>query len=141
MFWNVRPMPRFVIVCGGGPTDLLPSKRIAPAVGLYTPVSMIEEGRLAGAVRADEADDRPARDREVDVVDCDEAAELLAEPWVARSEFGHARPSVVHGRRSRASLELHVVNGVSSTLSISMRATLGDEPCGPEEHHATMMVP
>ena len=38
----------------------------------------VEEGRLAGAVRADQADDRAARDREVDVVHGDEAAELLA---------------------------------------------------------------
>src|ERR687884_115471 len=39
----------------------------------------VEEGRLAGAVRADQADDRAARNEEVDVVDGDEAAELLPE--------------------------------------------------------------
>ena len=39
----------------------------------------VEERRLAGAVRADQADDRAPLDREVDVVDGDEAAELLAE--------------------------------------------------------------
>ncbi len=38
----------------------------------------VEERRLARAVRADQADDRLARDDEVDVVDGDEAAELLA---------------------------------------------------------------
>ena len=38
---------------------------------------LVEERRLAGAVRPDQRDDRAARDREVDVVGRDEAAELL----------------------------------------------------------------
>jgi hypothetical protein len=37
----------------------------------------VEEGGLAGAIRADQADDRPARDDEVHVVDRDQASELL----------------------------------------------------------------
>src|SRR5205085_1016492 len=37
----------------------------------------VEEGRLPGAVRADQAEDRTARDDEVDVVDRHEPAELL----------------------------------------------------------------
>ncbi len=44
----------------------------------------VEERRLAGAVRADQAGDRAFGDREVDVVDGDEPAELL--PEVLRSE-------------------------------------------------------
>src|SRR5579864_1813646 len=39
----------------------------------------VEEGRLPGAVRPDQRDDLATRDDEVDVVDGDEAAELLAE--------------------------------------------------------------
>ena len=38
----------------------------------------VEERRLAGAVRSDQADDRPFGDREVDLVDGDEAAEPTA---------------------------------------------------------------
>src|SRR5207253_7791972 len=37
----------------------------------------VEEGRLAGAVWPDQADGRPARDREVDVVDGQQATEFL----------------------------------------------------------------
>src|SRR5256885_1241827 len=37
----------------------------------------VEEGRLAGAVRADQAADRPLRDGEADIVGGDEAAEAL----------------------------------------------------------------
>ena len=45
----------------------------------------VEERRLAGAVRADQARDRAAREPEVDVGDGDEAAELLAQPCGRRS--------------------------------------------------------
>ena len=34
MFWNVRPMPRSVITCGGLAVTSWPSKTIRPAVGL-----------------------------------------------------------------------------------------------------------
>ena len=34
MFWNVRPMPRSVAVCGGEPAMSLPSKTTRPEVGL-----------------------------------------------------------------------------------------------------------
>ena len=45
---------------------------------------LVEERRLAGAVRPDQRDDRAARDREVDVVRRDEPAELL--PHLRRDE-------------------------------------------------------
>jgi hypothetical protein len=41
---------------------------------------LVEERRLPGAVRPDQRHDRPARDREVDVVGRDQAPELLADP-------------------------------------------------------------
>ena len=34
MFWNVRPMPRSVIACGGIPVTSSPSNTIRPDVGL-----------------------------------------------------------------------------------------------------------
>jgi hypothetical protein len=45
---------------------------------LVDPGEDVEERRLARAVRADEADDRAARNDEVDIVDRDQASELLA---------------------------------------------------------------
>src|SRR5215470_6175516 len=37
-FWNVRAIPRWLILCGGRPTIELPSKRMSPSSGSYTPV-------------------------------------------------------------------------------------------------------
>ena len=34
MFWKVRPIPSFVIACGGLPVMSTPSKTIVPDVGL-----------------------------------------------------------------------------------------------------------
>ena len=34
MFWNVRPTPRCVTVCGGSPATSRPSNRISPLVGV-----------------------------------------------------------------------------------------------------------
>ena len=81
MFWNVRPMPRCVILCGGLPGRCRrPSKNDEPRRRLVDAGEHVEERRLAGAVRADQADDRALGNGEVDVVDRDEAAELLAQP-------------------------------------------------------------
>jgi len=49
----------------------------------------VEERRLAGAVRPDEADDRADGNGEVDVVDRDEAAELLAQRERMQERLGH----------------------------------------------------
>src|SRR5579862_2175623 len=55
----------------------------------------VEERRLPGAVRADEADDRPAGHGEVDVVDRDEAAELLAEQCSLKKRVCHQAGSMI----------------------------------------------
>ncbi len=34
MFWNVRPTPSLVTVCGGSPATSAPSNRISPDVGV-----------------------------------------------------------------------------------------------------------
>ena len=67
---RVRRLPRQVLT---GEDDL-PLRRLVHAG------DHVEERRLAGAVRADQADDRALRDHEVDVRHGDEAAELLAHP-------------------------------------------------------------
>src|SRR5215207_4938024 len=66
-------------------TDSRPTVEVDAAGGrLVDAGEDVEEGRLAGAVRPDQADDLSARDNEVDVVDGDQSSELL--PDVDRLE-------------------------------------------------------
>ena len=60
------------------------------AVGLLLPGDHPEQRRLAGAVRADDADDAAARQREVDVVDQQQVAVALAQ--AARFDDDVAEP-------------------------------------------------
>ena len=62
-----------------------------PAGRLVDAREAVEERGLAGAVRADQADDRPLGDVEIDVVDGDQAPELL--PHLGRDEeVAHSGP-------------------------------------------------
>ena len=71
-------MPSSTIACGGLPTTSTPSNSIEPDVGTYTPVIWLKNVVLPAPFGPMRRDDRAARDREVDVVGRDEAAELLA---------------------------------------------------------------
>ena len=77
---------------GGSRVTSAPSKRTAPAVGGRSPVEAVEEGRLAGAVGADQAErSRPCSTATDGVVDRLEAAERLgdvAAPQAARRRLG-----------------------------------------------------
>jgi hypothetical protein len=42
MFWKVRAMPAWAILCGSRPVIDLPSNRTVPDVGLYMPVRMLK---------------------------------------------------------------------------------------------------
>ena len=130
MFWNVRPMPRSVIACGGFAVDVLAVEDDASRGRLVDARDHVEERRLAGAVRADQADDRVPRDREVDVVDGDEAAELLAQR--TRSGAG-ARPIT----------PVTSWSGVSCTpvSNSSLRRCSGKRPCGRRSITSTMITP
>ncbi len=79
MFWNVRPMPRCVNACGGLPVMSSPLNCTRPAVGLYTPVSMLKNVVLPAPFGPMSETIEPLGNDEVDVVDRDEPAELLAE--------------------------------------------------------------
>src|SRR5581483_6290607 len=59
------------------------------AVQRVDPGDEVEERGLASAVRADHRDDRAARDREVDLVDGDEAAEDLGDFLGLEKHVGH----------------------------------------------------
>jgi hypothetical protein len=80
---------------GGGmrglAADVLAVEDHSPVRGLVDARDHVEERRLPGTVRTDEADDRPERDREIDVIDGDQPAELLAESNRLEEKFGHVR--------------------------------------------------
>ena len=67
------------LVCGCDRSSRCPLKRDLAGRRRVEAGDHVEEGRLAGAVRADQADDRALRDREVDLVDRDQAAEALGD--------------------------------------------------------------
>ena len=100
---------------------------------LVDPGELVEERRLAGAVRADQRDDRAARDREVDVVRRDEAAELLAQLGDLDQVVSH-RDRVAVGE---GALVLHVVERrvVDALGHLDLVPPLGDQPGRPEQHH------
>ena len=83
----------------------------------------VEERGLAGAVGADQADDRPARDDEVDVVARHQAAELLAHAPSPRAGCRPSRARVVE----RAA--------VDAELELGPAALAGDQALGPKQHH------
>src|SRR5437588_63400 len=68
--------------------DVLLVEQELAAGGLVEPGEDVEEGRLAGPVRADDRDDRALRDVERHAVDGDEAAEGLGDA-VGGVERGH----------------------------------------------------
>ena len=92
MFWNVRPIPSFVIVCGGLPVTSVPSNTIWPEVGLYTPVSMLKNVVLPapfGPIRL--TIDRTGNG-EVEIGDGDQPAELFADVLDGEEVVSHPRP-------------------------------------------------
>ena len=67
MFWNVRATPSAVITSGRARGDVAAAEVDPPLGRLVQPGQHVEEGRLAGAVRPDDRDDRVLRDVERDV--------------------------------------------------------------------------
>ena len=101
----------------------------------------VEERRLAGTVRADEADDRLLRDREVDVVDGDEPAEALGdsarEEDIAHRPAPDASSAPVLSPRSEPAISPSLLTRrlSSSTCSSSCRRWFGKRPSGLKQHH------
>src|SRR6266480_2318746 len=112
----------------------------------------VEEGRLAGPVRADQADDRALRDREVEVVDGEQAAELLADvvgDEQSARDLAHPRGILPDSPRSPApgsSAPRISYRGSSSDprvpSSISrLRRRSGIRPTGRKSIISTMITP
>ena len=68
----------------------------------------------------------PLRNREVDVVDGDEAAELLPQPWPRRAGRSIHRARLARRRGTASSTAL---------FELGLAAGARDQPLGPEEHH------
>ncbi len=77
IFWKVRAMPSEVIWSERSPTSGCPSKRIVPSSGLYRSGQGVEEGRLAGPVGTDDADDLALFQHEIHAVDRLQPAKAL----------------------------------------------------------------
>src|SRR5207244_1032883 len=70
------------------------------AVGLQVPCDQIEQGRLAGAIRADDGGNRAGLDRQTHVVGGHEAGEGFAQ--LAALQHRHRPPTLVRTRWTRA---------------------------------------
>ena len=79
--WNERASPMRAIAAGELPVMLRPLKWMRPAVGVRKWVEQVEAGRLAGAIRPDQGMNGVAPDPQIDVLDRDEALELLRQPF------------------------------------------------------------
>ena len=90
--------------CGGVSSSERPSKRDPALAERVEARQAVEHRRLAGAVRADEADDVAARDGERDAVERDDAAEA----------DGHV-----------LDFEQRLVDGAPRGQLLRMRATIG----------------
>ena len=77
--WNTMPMPSLRAARGLGMRTGAPSKRICALVGREDAVDHLDEGRLAGAVLAEQRVDLAGLDRQVDVVVGADARKRLAD--------------------------------------------------------------
>ena len=129
MFWNVRAMPRRGdLVAASRPSIALPSNTDRAGGRRVDAGDQIEDGRLAGAVGADQAVElRPARSRASSVVDGRQAAEphrdlataaRMGTPAPSRSSRSRRAP-----RRSAAPLGRHVTN-----------SRVAQQPLRPDDH-------
>ena len=82
------------IAAGELPVMLRPLKRICPARRRQEMGEQVEAGRLAGAIGPDQGVNRVAPHAQIDVLDRDEALELLRQPFRLENYFffGHPPP-------------------------------------------------
>ncbi len=78
-FWNVRPRPRPATSCVATAGERAALEHDVARLVLVEPAHAVEQGRLAGAVGADQAADVAAADVEADVVEGHDAAEAHAD--------------------------------------------------------------
>ena len=86
-------MPAAIASCGLAKWQSSPSIAIVAAVGAMHAAEDADQGRLAGAVLADQRVDLAEGDVEIDVVERERRAELLADRLGACGRMTHALPS------------------------------------------------
>ena len=87
--WNVRARPRRAASNGRCAVTSSPWNRMRPDEGLMHAGQKIDQRGLAGAVRTDQRDDLALVEREAQIVDGLDAAEVPAEPF-RHQDRGHA---------------------------------------------------
>ena len=104
MFWKVRAMRRAVISSGCSVSMRVPSNSMVALLAVVERRDGVEEGGLAGAVGADDADDPAPLDVDGHLVDGREAAEALDDVPGGEDVLvvSHARLLSLRGPRLRA---------------------------------------
>ena len=127
--WNTRRIPIWLISCGLRPSTDWPVEGDRAGVGDQLADQHVQQGRLAGAVRADDRVDRVLGDRQVDVVQRLQAAEALVD--VLDFENAHARVSLFGHMRGGFRLIAAVVRvGLRRRNSRPMRCAPSIRPPG-----------
>ena len=104
-FWKVRPMPSSAMRWAGRSRIERPSNRMSPAARRVEARQAIEQRGLAGAVRADEAEDLPRLEIEGHAVERHDAAEAhgdVANRQKRRSRRGNSLGRRLHQRSPAA---------------------------------------
>ena len=131
--WNVRAIPRRVISCGSRPSRLSPAKRMSPRVRRVDAGDEVEERRLAGAVRADHADDLALVDVQVELVDAREPAEALRDALQLEQPLGHQTISTRARAEQPLRARVHQHDQDHADQDQPRDARLGGEPRLPDE--------
>ena len=87
MFWNVRAIPEVDARVRRQAGHVGAVEDDAAGSGRKQSADQVDDRALARAVRADEAENFAARDREIDAVDRANAAEMLAEAFEIKHRF------------------------------------------------------
>ena len=117
-FWKVRPMPMSQMRCGGRVQDARALDQDIALARLIEAAQAIEQGRLAGAVRADQSENLPLALVERDVVQRDNAAEHNAHLANGKQDVALRCYSSVHVWRPVAGVE-HLFFWWPGTLSLA----------------------
>ena len=98
------PKPLRAILCAGRPATFSPSKTTSPAVGRSMPMIDLHRGRLAGAVRPDQAEDLAGAQIEAQVLDRGQAAEALGQAADFEDRGGRRSASITSAPRATGPL-------------------------------------
>ena len=134
--WNERPSPRRARRCAGSLVMSTPPSSSRPPSAGVKPGDDVEQGGLAGAVGADDAEDLAGRDRDRHVVDRPDAAEAAAEPVGGERRPGRGRAGDAGSGCSVsmvAASAATIAAAASTTISSSASPSSGGSSTGAAE--------